>query len=40
MPVYSSISTIYADWLAEEGRTAGDKAYFANSATTTTRRRA
>ena len=33
--LYSSISTIYADWLAEEGRTAGDKAYFANSATTT-----
>lgn len=33
--LYSSISSLYADWLAEDGRVSGDKAYFENTSTST-----
>ncbi len=32
--LYSSVSTIYADWLADSARKEGDVAYFANTSTT------
>ena len=33
--LYSSVSSIYADWLTDEARVEGDKAYFANTSTST-----
>ena len=33
--LYSSVSSVYVDWLSEEGRVEGDKAYFANTSTST-----
>lgn len=33
--LYKSISSLYADWLADEGRKEGDKAYFASTSTST-----
>ena len=33
--VFTSINTTYADWVTDEARQAGDKAYFENTSTTT-----
>lgn len=33
--LYSSLSSTYSDWLTDSARKAGDKAYFANTSTTT-----
>lgn len=33
--LYSSVSTVYADWLADEARVQGDKAYFASTSNST-----
>ncbi len=33
--LYANVNTTYADWLADKSRTEGDKAYFANTTTTT-----
>lgn len=33
--LYSSVNSIYADWLADESRKEGDKAYFASTSTST-----